>query len=191
MRYALLFVAACSPEIVPGVYLCGAEQFCPDGMSCDGATATCVLDDTTTKYACTAPERTETAPLQFAQVTCGVNPIEDQSCLSEGGEAWYAFKVQDLCNVSVDATFQVVSPYAFAPLTVELYDATGATKLGDATAGCPNKDAPDKSGVYAYCLAQTLTPGSSYLLRVLPSGEANCGGTCNYNTYLLDIIPSP
>jgi len=191
MRYALLLLAACSPDIASGVYLCGAEQTCPNGMLCDAETTTCVNSDTATTFSCVAAKGTQAAPLQLGQVTCGVNTIEDQSCLVENGDIWYAFTVQTGCNVSVDALFKVESSYAFAPLTLELRDATGATVLGSATAGCPNVKTPDKTGQYAYCLSQTLTMGMSYTLHVLPTGEANCGGECNYNNYRLDITQSP
>lgn len=195
MRYALIscagFLAACSPDIANQAYLCGAEESCPDGFTCDAETVSCVRSDTVTTYSCISPNATLATAADIGQVTCGVRTVEDASCITTGGEAWYKFTVMTGCNVSVDAQFEVASPLAFAPLTVELRDAAGATVIETAKSSCPNVAAPDKTGEYAYCINTTLTPGMSYTVHIAPTGEANCGGNCNFNTFRFDISASP
>ena len=55
MRAALsliVLLAACSPEIVSGAYLCGPEASCPDGQECNGEDNVCVLPGGAKPFGC-------------------------------------------------------------------------------------------------------------------------------------------
>ena len=52
MRAWPIVLAACTPEIAPGTYLCGVEQTCPPGLACNGADGTCVVPAAVEAFAC-------------------------------------------------------------------------------------------------------------------------------------------
>jgi hypothetical protein len=37
------------------------------------------------------------------------------------------------------------------------------------------------------CVDFTLTPGTKYAVKVLPTGEGNCNGACAHNRYTLSV----
>ena len=51
MRAALVLLAACSPDITGGSYLCGANASCPPNEACNGTDNSCVLAGTQDVFA--------------------------------------------------------------------------------------------------------------------------------------------
>jgi hypothetical protein len=194
MRAAILaVVCACSPEIANGVYLCGAEQDCPDGLACNGADNTCVIPTSVVPFACDPlaevdePDQDAAHAHAFGVQDCESVPIIVHGCLAAGdADDWYTISSRPECS-KAEITATLTSPYAFEPLTIQVTDATGATKLGEGAADCQDHKPPDEVGEFAFCIAQTVTPGTTYGVRVTPTGEADCGGQCNFNRYELTI----
>lgn len=184
-------LAACSPDIATGAYLCGAEELCPESQVCNGADNTCVAPSTQVAFACTTveearePDQDVGHAFSLGTLDCVAQPVIVNGCLAAGDhDDWIAFATRAECSTTA-ISLTILSPLAFEPVTVELGDATGA-KLGEATAeACDRQASPDDTGTYALCLVQSLTPGQRYTLRVTPRGDADCGGTCGFNRYSL------
>jgi hypothetical protein len=116
---------------------------------------------------------------------CVSQPVVVNGCLANNDkDDWYTFATSAAC-VSQSFHANLGSPIAFEPVTLEIYDATGTTKLATAADNCTGLPSPDQSGTNTVCLAQMLTPGTTYALRVTPTGDANCGGSCAFNRYRL------
>jgi hypothetical protein len=191
---AFLGLVACSPDIATGAYLCGPEQGCPSGQVCNGVDNTCVIPTSAMPFACDPatethePDEDATHAASLGTLDCANAPILVNGCLAaHDGADWISFVMRPDCTTgSISAS--IASPLAFEPVTVDLFDATGTTKLAGADATCPNTSASDTTGEYADCLQQALTPGTSYTLRVTPTGDANCGGSCAFNRYRLTVL---
>ncbi|MDB4960379.1 MAG: hypothetical protein JWP01_378 [Myxococcales bacterium] len=181
-------LAACTPEIAPGAYLCGPDQACPDDLACDGASHICVLPSQVTAFACAAGTEAEpnnglatAQPLRTFE--CVSQPVELVGC-AEGADSedWYQFDVPATCT-TVGVGARLTFPLAFEVLGLELVGNDGAT-IATGTA-CPNQSAED--GDEQRCLEQALVPGGHYAVRVLRSGEGSCDGACSYNRYTLSV----
>jgi len=72
---------------------------------------------------------------------------------------------------------------AFEPLAMELWNLDTNTQLAVDTT-CPNNG---EVGEVMRCLDQSLTPGTNYGIKVLPTGEDDCNGKCPYNRYTLRV----
>lgn len=188
---AALALAACTPEVTPGAYLCGPEQLCPDGLACNGPDAVCVLASAALPFACD-PDTNDVEPndaLATAQPLFGgaaacVTPVAEVLGCLPGDDAgdWYRFASVDNCTaVGIDA--RIVFSTAFEALTLELLDADGAV----VATGVPCINDPADDGETRVCLRTPLTPGAPYALRVEPSAEGACGGACAYNRYSLTV----
>ena len=188
---ATLALAACTPEVTPGAYLCGPEQLCPDGLACNGPDAVCVLASAALPFACD-PDTNEIEPNDgrpAAQPLLGgtpacVTPVTDVlGCSPEGDAAdWYQFTSADNCTaVGVDA--RLVFSSAFEALTLVLLDEAGA-EIATAT---PCETDPADDGETRLCVQAPITPGAAYALRVAPSTEGACDGACAYNRYSLSV----
>lgn len=186
----VLAATACTPEIVPGAYLCGPEGACPDGQACDGPTNICVLATAVQPFAC--GELTETEPndgLATAQpvlagnLACVSRVAEVIGCsLDPDGEDWFAVEPPAVCTaVAVEA--RISFPIAFEALALVLLDDAGATV---ATAASCSQEDPD-DGDDQLCLDAAVTPGRAYALRVTRSGALDCDGACSYNRYTLTV----
>lgn len=193
-RLLLLALGACSPDIATGAYLCGPEQGCPDGQVCNGADNTCVIPASAMAFACDPaaethePDQDAAHAASLGTLDCANATIVVTGCLAAGdGADWIAFVMRPECTTgSISA--QVSSALAFEPVTIDLFDAAGTTKVASADATCPSTASPDTTGEYAACLAHPLTPGTSYTLRVAPTGDATCGGACAFNRYRLTVL---
>jgi hypothetical protein len=187
---ALVAVAACTPDIASGSYLCGPEQDCPDGQKCDGATNTCVLPAQASAFACDPtvehePDDTPSQGFSIAGLTCTSSPFLAHGCLAAGdGQDWFQVPVPAAC-AAVAIDLQVSFPVAFEPLSVDLFDATGATSVASGAA-CVHRTTigPGDDGA---CIHATLSPGATYALQIHPAGGGDCGGGCNYNRYTLTL----
>ena len=198
MRAVLVCVAlaACSPDISTGTYLCGAEQDCPEGQVCNGADSTCVIPSSAVPFACMAaaeanePDQDVAHAHQLGTLACVAPLLEITGCLANGDkDDWYAFSIQAGCT-SVSIDLGVASSYAFEPVTIDLADATGATVLATGSTTCANTGKPEVTGEYKYCITQMLAPSTAYTLHVKPTGDATCGGSCAFNRYRLTATTS-
>lgn len=192
MRAAILFIVfatACTPDIVSGAYLCGRNAACPSGQSCNGPDNTCVLSSTATGFECTPdmetePDDTAAQAHQITGLGCVSVPYIDNNCMMQGdSEDWVRFTAPAAC-AAVEVQARVSFPYAFERLGLELWNIDANTKLVEDTA-CP---IDGQAGEELRCMQMTLTPGTSYGIRVRPAGDGNCGGNCSYNRYTLRVL---
>jgi hypothetical protein len=185
-----LAAAACTPEIIPGAYLCGREQMCPEDQACNGPDQTCVLANQAQPFACGAttehePNDAPTAPEVVADLGCISAFIEIKGCSSAtSDEDWFQFDVPGNCS-AVAVSARLIAPVAFAPLTLALLGSDGST----VAAAVPCSDTPDDDHIAhdELCLRPTLTAGARYTLGVAQQGLANCGGACAHNRYTLTV----
>jgi hypothetical protein len=185
----VLAVAACTPDIAPGAYLCGAERSCPDDLACDGVDHVCVLPSAAQPFACGAGDEVEPnndlvrAQPVLPDAACASLPAELVGCIADGdGADYYRVAVPAECT-SVAASARLVFPLAFMPLAVAVVDRDGAV-LGEG-APCENDDPDD--GETRMCVVADVTPGQDALVRVQGTSEATCGGACAHNQYILTM----
>jgi hypothetical protein len=192
MRAAMfVMIAACTPDIAPGAYLCGPERACPEDLQCDGATNTCVLPSQATPFACAPPavehepDNTPSQGFPISGLTCVSSQVITHACLTAGdGADWYQIPVPSTCTaVAID--LQVSYPIAFEPLAVDLFDATGSSSVG--TGGACAHQTTIGAGDDGTCIHATLTPGATYALEIHTAGGGDCHGACNYNRYSLTL----
>jgi hypothetical protein len=180
MRVALvLVVAACTPEIESGAYLCGPEQLCPVGLACSGSDFTCEAPEDVQPFTCNAPATSATSPQRVPPLTC-VSGTTLTSCLTAGSTgAWFQLATPASCT-TVGVTAEIDFPFAFESLDLVLADATGAPIGSDGACVTP------ADGLDSRCLAMTLADSTTYLLEVVPAGS-DCDGDCDYNQYALSF----
>jgi hypothetical protein len=198
MRLRLLVLvatAACAPEIIPGSYVCGPEQACPEGQACNGPDNICVLPSAVQPFAC--GDLTELEPndafasaqrLLGANTSCVTPTVEVIGCLQDAdGDDWFQLASPGNCTrVGVEA--RIAFPVAFEGLALTLHDPTGA--MVAAATACGPLD--PEQGSADLCLDAAMTPGATYGLHVARSGEGTCGGQCTYNRYsLLLLLETP
>jgi hypothetical protein len=189
MRAAILALglAACSPDILSGSYLCGPEQSCPDGQACDGSNNTCVIASTAKPFACAAsdehePDNTPAQALDVGTFACVSTVFSEHGCLAAGDtQDWYTITAPTGCT-AVAINIRVTYPIAFETIGVNLADANGTLIASDAPCVVAGTTADDDR-----CLLQTITPGSTYKIQVKPAGGGDCDGNCNFNRYTLAI----
>ncbi len=172
--------SACTPEILPGAYLCGPERACPDDLVCDAVSEACVAPEDARPFVCpTAPldlepnDSTDQAgpvPLDG----CAGAPIEVVGCIAAGPDV-------DVYRVDAPAgcaaprlTAAVRAAIAFAPvrLTAIGDDATTATAMPCAAGLCADLSVP---------------PGGGGFVEVRLAGSETCDGACAHNRYQLDL----
>jgi hypothetical protein len=188
MRWLLVLVAACTPEIVPGAYFCGTEQLCPEGLACNGADNTCIDPTGVVPFACDAaalhePDDTPTTAFAVPTLACVSPPFSTKGCLAAGNAAnWLQVATPSNCaSVAIDAN--IIFPLAFEPLELQVVDvATGAAVAADTT--CTQSPGAGQSKA---CLHAALQDGRTYALGVAPIGAEDCAGSCNYNRYNLTL----
>lgn len=190
MRALLLLsvFAACTPDIVAGAYLCGPDGACPDGLACSGASNTCVLPSQTEPFACTPkfdfePDDTSAEAHLLEDLQCVSAPFKIESCMLEGDAAdWVMFVPPAVCT-AVEVQVRLSFPIAFADLGLELWDLDGNVQLatdGECLQGADTGDV-------RRCLDHELVPGKKYGLKVSPTGEGTCDGSCSFNKYFLSV----
>ncbi|MFT3696969.1 MAG: hypothetical protein QM831_27755 [Kofleriaceae bacterium] len=189
VRALLLLVVACTPNIGNGVFLCGPNESCPDGQTCDGETNACVTPVAATGFSCgsaaqTHDDDTPATATPINGLAC-VSPVTaEHGCFDTPTDTnnWYAFSTPAECT-AVGIKANISFPYAFESLGLLLTDATGATTLATDTECTSSVTTGDATR----CLSATLVPGTSYALSVKPTGEDNCDGDCGFNRYLVNI----
>ncbi len=190
MRAAwLVLLAACSPHIASGSYLCGAEKACPPSEACDGVTDTCVLESAEQPFACAMGtefpgDDTSATPQQIPALACVSPTYQVSECLPLGDMAdWIVFSVPSTCT-TVELHARIVYPIAYEGVSLELWDLAGNRRIGT-DVPCP--DAVGDPAHVERCIKLTVTPGGSYGLLVKPNGQGDCGGACAYNRYELSV----
>ena len=190
----LALAGACTPSIATGDYLCGVQESCPDGLVCNGADNTCVIPTSAVAFACdpTAeahePDEDVAHADSLGLLDCVSHPIVIDGCLaSHDNDDWFAFTTNPGCT-SDAIDLQIDSAVGFEPVTVELFDATGATKLATGAATCQDVEPPDTDGLNSYCIAQPFTPGTALSIHVTPTGDDQCSGNCAFNRYRLTVV---
>ncbi len=184
MRALLLVLVACTPDIGSGVYLCGPNEACPEGQTCDGSTNACVDPVTAIPFACRGNGSDDTAATASAieSVSCVSPELTELGCMNESDPAnWYSFTAPAECT-SVQVVARVSYPVAWETPKIVLGDASG-NQLAEDT----DCDQPSLTGDAVRCLTQTLTPGTSYTLAIEHSGNDACDGACAFNRYNLSI----
>jgi hypothetical protein len=182
-----LALAACSPDIASGSYLCGPDQACPNDQACDGSNNTCVIASTAKPFACTTaeehePDNTPAQGLPVGALPCVSTVFSQHGCLAPGDtQDWYTITAPTGCTaLAID--IHVTYPIAFETVGVSLADANGTMIAADKPCTVTNSAGDDDR-----CLVQTITPGSSYAIQVKPAGGGDCDGRCNFNRYTLAI----
>jgi hypothetical protein len=184
----LLAFAACTPDIASGSYLCGPEGSCPEGQACNGPDNTCVLASVVQPFSCEAdfdfePDNSATEAHVVPDLGCISAPFTNNNCMTAGDSAdWLKFTAPTGClAVAVEA--RLAFTIAFEELGLELWDLDTNTKL----AGEGMCQQGIEIGLERRCLDFTLTAGVNYGVKVYPTGEGACDGTCNYNRYSVGI----
>lgn len=188
--FALVLVAACTPDIVSGSYLCGPNAACPENLACNGPDNTCVLASTAEPFSCDPDENTEpddTAAMAHAisNLDCQSVPYVNANCMLEGdAEDWVKLATPATCT-SVTIHARITYTLAFERLAIELWNLDSNTMLGVDTA-CPNTG---EAGEELRCLDAGLTAGTNYGIKVRPAQDevGNCSGNCSYNRYTLRV----
>ena len=190
MRAALLvLLAACSPDIASGSYLCGAEKACPPSQACDGVTDTCVIATSEQPFACEQGtefpgDDTSATPQQIPALACVSPPYQVSECLPMGDSAdWFAFSTPGNC-VQVEVQARILFPVAYEGMSLELWDRAANSQIGT---DVPCADSVNDPAHVERCIKLTVPPGGSYGLLVKPNGQGDCGGACAYNRYELFV----
>jgi hypothetical protein len=188
---ALLFlvVAACSPTINPGSYLCGAERSCPPDQTCDGLSDSCVLTGTEVPFTCdmgtdTPGDDSAATATQIPQLQCVSPPFNVSGCMPAGdGQDWYKLSVLSACT-SVEVDVRMSYPVAYEKLSLELWDLSTNAPIGT-DVQCV-QSANDPAHVDR-CIKLTVNPGGDYGLVVKAQSDGDCDGACAYNRYDLSV----
>lgn len=190
MRITLLCVAlaACTPEVVSGSYLCGPEAACPEGLACDGVEDTCVIESTARPFTCESmaeaePDDTAEQGVLVDEITCATPRYVKRACMPAGDSAdWITFVSPEECaapEVEAELSFS----FAWQVLGLELWDLDANKQLATDEECKQGAD----TGQVRRCLELELVPGTKYGVKVHPTGEGACGGDCAFNRYTLSV----
>lgn len=191
MRFAIIAcLAGCTPSIVPGSYLCGPEQLCPEELACNGVDNTCVAPRNVQPFACepnAVDPMTDDSPSTGTVVPgllciSGVQVVT--GCLRDSDPAdWFQFDTPTECS-AVGITASVTFPIAYQPIALQI--AKGAEPPQLSAIECPSSTTLVE-GIGAYCLETTLELGTRYALGIVHDDAAggDCDGTCRSNRYQL------
>ncbi len=187
---AALALAACSPSIGEGAYLCGSEELCPPGQECSGD-GTCVFTGTAEPFACDPmvlhePDDTAAQGFSLGVQRCATVPLDSDGCLAAGDSAnWLVFDTSANCS-AIAATIRLKSPLAFEVLDVQLWDLDASSVIATSDA-CGDSQGLDAE----QCLTGALANSGHYGIEVAPTGEGDCNGTCNFNDYAVTLQVGP
>jgi hypothetical protein len=181
-------VAACTPDISSGTYLCGPDQTCPGDQACNGSDNRCVIASTAMPFACTAdeehePDNTIAQARALPALGCVSALFSENGCLAANDDAdWFELVAPVGCT-ALGIDVRIGYPIAYEAVAVVLADAAGTPIATDAPCATPSGNAGDDER----CLVQTISPGTTYLLQVKPAGGGDCDGACKYNRYTLGV----
>jgi hypothetical protein len=177
MRTALILVAAglgaCTPQIEAGTYFCGADELCPDGFTCDGATNTCVTPTEVTPFSCI-----EGGPL--GTPTCDPGTFASNGCISTA-DAHDMMTITTAAGCPMDLDIMITYPIAFMPLEAQIWEGTAGQGK---TQPCHAVHA----GLQDACIVVPANSGTTYTIDVAGiAGASTCGGNCAFNRYQLAV----
>ncbi len=192
----VLTVAACTPEVVSGSYMCGPDRTCPEGQTCNGEfdeaaglqQETCVLESLARPFSCVPkidlePDDTMDQAFLIENLGCVSAPFVNDGCMLDAETAdWVTFVAPSSC-VAVAVEARLTYPIAYEDLGLELWDVTANVKLTTDEACKSNLD----TGRERRCLDYTLVPGTKYAVKVTPTGNGTCDASCAYNRYTLTV----
>lgn len=191
---ALLALAACTPDVAPGSYVCGPEGLCPEGQACNGPDNICVLESEVRPFECgtaTDPggDDQPASGTALMNLSCVSVPTETRGCLREvDGQDFFQFDVPASCS-AVRVEVSVTFPIAFQPLGLVLSTAGGAAAPVEAPCS-PSTVA--LAGEEVRCFGQTVQAGGHYAIGVVKESGGACGGACRHNRYLFRLrLASP
>lgn len=193
---ALVWAAACTPEIGANTYYCGPDRLCPPDLACDDNSFTCELPVIVERFTCPGgselvePNDDLTTAQDLGVLECGLPLLladgEFNGCTRAAGDAdLFAFVSDTLCagddpHVEVRLRF----PVALVPLTLELLDADGQV----IAEGQDCTPVPDFTGTISLCI-EFAPEQTTYYLRVQDDpGGPDCDGDCRNNQYALDVL---
>lgn len=182
-------LAACSPEIAPGSYLCGPDGLCPEGQACNGPDNVCVAASQAQPFTCdpaidpAGDDQPATGAVLPAMLCVSV-PLDRHGCMTAADAAdFFQFDVPSTCGgVKVEAS--LVYPIAFQPLGLEL--STGGAAATRAETACP-ASMTAVEGSEIVCASQTLAAGGHYAFGIVKDGAPSCDGACEHNRYTFRI----
>jgi hypothetical protein len=183
----VILLASCTPEIAPGAYLCGPDGACPEGLACNHAEATCDLPTQLMPFSCVRvngdTEPDNVAAEAFAvTMTCNAPSFETENCMLEGDTADWLTVTMPTCAAFGELEARLSFPISFAELGFELWDLDTNAVVATDTA-C--KQGGGAIGELRACIDIPVIPGKNYGIKVYPTGEGTCDGTCSFNRYSL------
>ena len=188
-RLLLVMLAACSPTITPGSYLCGANASCPPNQVCDGVTDSCVLKGTDMPFTCemgteVPGDDTAAGARQVPPLQCVSPPFTAGGCMPSGDmQDWFKLQTPSVCS-SVAVQARLVYPVAYEKLSLELWDLTMNAPIGTDVPCAQSANDPAR---VERCINLTVAPGGDYGLVVKATSDGDCGGACDYNRYDLTV----
>jgi hypothetical protein len=188
-------VAGCDPSVAIDTYFCGPNRGCPPGQTCNDREWTCTDSGLTQSFQCpeggeaAEPDDTRDQALDLGDTFCGdVIVSERPGCLPDAGDVdIYRFNHAALCERNNTIEVTVSYPAAFVPADLRVVDSAG-NEVGEPVE-CTNPNAG--SGRYSVCVDFELGV-DSYFIEVSPlNGTDDCGGDCQFNSYVMDIRLPP
>ena len=183
-----LVLGACTPEIVPGSYFCGANATCPEDQVCSPLDNTCNLAGLAAPFACESdvasePDDTVETGFPLQNLDCVTLPVVIDSCMPvDDPSDWVRLAVPADCTALALDT-RITFPVAFQRLGLQLVDiGTGAVLATDTA--CTSQG---ESGDDLRCMRGTLAAGGNYGVQVAPTGEGDCDGDCAFTRYTLRL----
>lgn len=185
-------LAACTPDVPSGAYLCGPERLCPEDQLCDGATDLCVLPELAKPFACRTAaaddppgDDTPATAAPLAGLGCPSASVERGGCLDRGdGVDFLRLEVPaDCAGARLEA--MVTFPAAYEAVDL-LLTAGGPTPPEPVGAACATSVAV-APGQEVRCASQPVEAGAVYALGVVRTGAGDCGGLCPHNRYRLRL----
>jgi hypothetical protein len=188
----LAVTAGCAPEIVPGSYYCGPNASCPESQVCSEATHTCVLPGLAAPFDCSSdldsePDDTLDMAFPLSNLDCVTLPVVIDACMPANDAAdWLRFTAPSGC-AALEMDVRITFPVAFQRIGVEVIDvATGDTLAIDGPCTFQGE-----SGNDLRCARAALVSGGSYAIRIAPTGEGDCSGSCAFNSYTVRVQLGP
>lgn len=186
----LLALTACVPEIYDGAYLCGPEQTCPEGQTCDPSTAVCQGDPPRGAFAC--PDGSDADEPDDVQgdaprraVGCLGFPVEWTGCVTDAGDVDRTVLEIDAACVGRPLRLDVRTAIAFGQPEVTLLDASGQPLSAASCTTTPG------ISVDAFACVATDAATATTEVRVTMPSDGTCDGACAFNRYALRATATP
>jgi hypothetical protein len=181
-------LAACTPEVVSGSYLCGPEATCPEDLVCDGAEDTCVLASMAEPFTCDPdtnlePDDTSDEGFLIDPFGCASSFMNAECMLAEDSADWVTFVAPEQCSTAIAVQARLSFSVAWEVLGLELWDLDANMQLAT------DEECEQGADVRQVrrCLDHMLVPGTKYGVKVHPTGDGTCNGDCAYNRYSLSL----